>query len=392
MTRKLTMIVVSGFLFLTLAAGNLAASGYYLPFLSEIPEGSVGVFRSGDQLYDGVYTPGVYPVWPSDEVLLVSVLPEKTVVRESTCQTAEGITVEFGAITVAYRVLEGGVWMLVELFGVDFVPALIEKPVRQGLADWCANMTAEGVFLEKNGLLKQYLMDYLTNHLNVVQGAEKTGLLITGLEVSRAAVPDEVIDNLLKRTYDQAATEDDDRPDDQVATEDDQRPDDQVATEDDQRPDNQVATEDDQHPDDHEQSGYGTVVILSAPFEKEFDEEENGMDIVTDDPESPEESGVVLKGGDDTPLLLHPPVTDLSNEMPAALPSEDQIAAYTETVTVEMTASPEQSLAQDDGADTVPADHSGDSVAAEDQQDVQQGDQVSKSLWKNSSSRLYLGW
>ena len=363
MTRKLTMIVVSGFLFLTLAAGNLAASGYYLPFLYEIPEGSVGVFRSGDQLYDGVYTPGVYPVWPSDDVLLVSVMPEKTMIRESTCQTADGITVEFGAITVAYRVLEGGVWMLVELFGVDFVPALIEKPVRQGLADWCANMTAEGVFLEKNGLLKQYLMDYLTNHLNVVQGMEKTGLLITGLEVSRAAVPDEVIDSLLKRTYDQVATEDDQGPDDQVATEDDQRP------------------------DDHEQSGYGTVVILSAPFEKEFDEEENGMDI--GDPDSPEESGVVPKGGDDTPLLLYPLVTDSSNEMPAALPSEDQIAAYTETVTVEP---PEQSLAQDDGADTVPADHSGDSVAAEDQQDVQQGDQVSKSLWKNSSSRLYLGW
>lgn len=375
MTRKLTMIVVSGFLFLTLAAGNLAASGYYLPFLYEIPEGSVGVFRSGDQLYDGVYTPGVYPVWPSDDVLLVSVMPEKTMIRESTCQTADGITVEFGAITVAYRVLEGGVWMLVELFGVDFVPALIEKPVRQGLADWCANMTAEGVFLEKNGLLKQYLMDYLTNHLNVVQGMEKTGLLITGLEVSRAAVPDEVIDSLLKRTYDQ------------VATEDDQGPDDQVATEDDQRPDDQVATEDDQRPDDHEQSGYGTVVILSAPFEKEFDEEENGMGI--GDPDSPEESGVVPKGGDDTPLLLYPLVTDSSNEMPAALPSEDQIAAYTETVTVEP---PEQSLAQDDGADTVPADHSGDSVAAEDQQDVQQGDQVSKSLWKNSSSRLYLGW
>lgn len=364
MTRKLTMIVVSGFLFLTLAAGNLAASGYYLPFLSEIPEGSVGVFRSGDQLYDGVYTPGVYPVWPSDEVLLVSVLPEKTVVRESTCQTADGITVEFGAITVAYRVLEGGVWMLVELFGVDFVPALIEKPVRQGLADWCANMTAEGVFLEKNGLLKQYLMDYLTNHLNVVQGLEKTGLLITGLEVSRAAVPDEVIDSLLKRTYDQVVTEDEQGPDDQVATEDDQRP------------------------DDHEQSGYGTVVILSAPFEKEFDEEENGMD----DPDSPEESGVVPNGGDDTPVLLHPLVTDSSNEMPAALPSEDQIAAYTETVTDEMTAAPGQSMAQDDGADTVPVDLPGDSVAAEDQQDVQQGDQVSKSLWKNSSSRLYLGW
>ena len=378
MTRKLTMIVISGFLFLTLAAGNLAASGYYLPFLYEIPDGSVGVFRSGDQLYDGVYTPGVYPVWPSDEVLLVSVMPEKTMIRESTCQTADGITVEFGAITVAYRVLEGGVWMLVELFGVDFVAPLIEKPVRQGLADWCANMTAEGVFLEKNGLLKQYLMDYLTNHLNVVQGVEKTGLLITGLEVSRAAVPDEVIDSLLKRTYDQ------------VAIEDDQRPDDQVTTEDDQRPDDQVATEDDQRPGDDEQSGYGRVVILSAPFEKEFDEEENGMDIVTDDPDTPEESGFVPRGGDDTPLLLRPPVTDSSNEMPAALPSEDQIAAYTETVTDEITAAPEHSLAQDD--DTVPVDPPGDSVAAEDQQDVQQGDQVSKSLWKNSSSRLYLGW
>ena len=114
------------------------------------------------------------------------------------------------------------------------------------------------------------------------------------------------------------------------------------------------------------------------------------MDIVTDDPDTPEESGFVPRGGDDTPLLLRPPVTDSSNEMPAALPSEDQIAAYTETVTDEMTAAPEQSLAQDD--DTVPVDPPGDSVAAEDQQDVQQGDQVSKSLWKNSSSRLYLGW
>ena len=127
-----------------------------------------------------------------------------------------------------------------------------------------------------------------------------------------------------------------------------------------------------------------------TPFEKEFDEEGNGMDI--GDPDSPEESWVVPSAGNDTPLLLHPPETDSSNEMPSELPSEDQMAAYTETVTDEMTAAPKQSLAQDDGADTVPVDLPGDSVAAEDQQDVQQGGQVSKSLWKNSSSRLYLGW
>lgn len=363
MTRKLTMIVISGFLFLTIAAEKLAASGYFLPFLYEIPEGNVGVFRSGDQLYDGVYTPGVYPVWPSDEVLLVSVMPEKAMVRESTCLTADSVSVEFGAITVAYRVLEGGVWMLVELYGVDFVAPLIEKPLRQGLADWCANMTAEGVFLEKNGLLKQYLMDYLTNHLNVVQGMEKTGLLITGLEVSRATVPDDVIDSLLRRS---------------------------VAHD-------QLAAEDDLSPHEPPKSDSGLVVFFSAPFEEEVDEEENGTDIVSGDPGSPEESGLVLYSGDDAPSPLRPPVTD--DDMAASLPSENQITAYIEHMTAqdEMTTPPEQSLVQDDGTDVdiVQIDLpevGADPVAVEDQQDVRQENRVSKSLWKNNSSRLYLGW
>ena len=175
----------------------------------EIPEGNVGIFKNGDQLYDGVYTAGVYPVWPSDEALIVSILPEKAVIRRVPCLTTDGIDVDFGEITVAYRVLEGGIWALVNLFGGDFVSPLIEKPVQQGLTDWCADMTAEEVFLEKDDQLKQHLLDYLTHYLQVAQAAQQLpGLLVTELEISRPTVPDEVIDNVLKRTADPLAAED----------------------------------------------------------------------------------------------------------------------------------------------------------------------------------------
>ena len=206
-------------------------------------------------------------------------------------------------------------------------------------------------------------MDYLTNHLNVVQGMEKTGLLITGLEVSRATVPDDVIDSLLRRS---------------------------VAHD-------QLAAEDDLSPHEPPKSDSGLVVFFSAPFEEEVDEEENGTDIVSGDPGSPEESGLVLYSGDDAPSPLRPPVTD--DDMAASLPSENQITAYIEHMTAqdEMTTPPEQSLVQDDGTDVdiVQIDLpevGADPVAVEDQQDVRQENRVSKSLWKNNSSRLYLGW
>lgn len=336
-TKKLTTIVTSGLLFLMLAADNVAA--YYLPFLQEIPEGSVGVFRNGDQLYDGVYTSGVYPVWPSDELLLVSILPETAIITAGTCLTADGVSVEFGAITVAYRVLEGGVWMLVELFGVDFVAPLIDKPVQQGLADWCANMTAEDVFLEKNGLLKQHLMDYLTHHLNVVQGWQKTGLLITGLEISHPSVPDEVIDRLLKRRVGQEP----------LAAED-------------------LA---------------GNVEAVVVP-EASYEEGKVASDAVLSGGfDLPEQSGFEQRHGDDTSLPQGHLVTD---------PPESQDRLVTDDLAID----PEPSLIQDDGTDLAAEQmdfsEQDDSVFAEVQQDRQQSKPVSKSLWKNNSSRLYLGW
>ena len=337
-----------------LVADKVAASGYYLPFLHEIPDGSVGIFRNGDQLYDGVYTAGVYPVWPSDEVLLISILPEKAIIRESTCLTADGVSVEFGAITIAYRVLEGGIWTLVELFGVDFVAPLIEKPVQQGLADWCANMTAEDVFLEKNGLLKQHLMDYLTNHLNVVQGLQKTGLLITGLEISHPSVPDEVIDRLLKRRVVQ----------DPLAAEDDL---------------SQLAGD-----GESSQANVGAVVVTDASYQ----EDKVASDVVLSGGSGlPGQSGFEQYNGDDTSLPLghHLLVTD---------PPENQVAIPDRPVTPfdDMASDQEPSLIQDDGTDLdavqMDSPEEDDPVLAE----VQQDNSISKSLWKNNSSRLYLGW
>lgn len=331
-----------------LAADNVAA--YYLPFLQEIPEGSVGIFRNGDQLYDGVYTSGVYPVWPSDELLLVSVLPETAIVRSSTCLTADGVSVEFGAITVTYRVLEGGVWMLVELFGGDFVAPLIDKPVQQGLADWCANMTAEDVFLEKNGLLKQHLMDYLTHHLNVVQGWQKTGLLITGLEISHPSVPDEVIDRLLKRRVVQEP----------------------------------LAAEDLAGDGAPSQANVGAVVVPEASDQ----ESKVASDAVLSGGFGlSEQSGLEQHNGDDTSLPLGQLVTD---------PPESQSATPDKLVTDDLAIDPEPSLIRDDGTDLAAEQRDfseqDDSVFAEVPQDRQQGKPVSKSLWKNNSSRLYLGW
>lgn len=310
-----------------LVANNVAA--YYLPFLHEIPEGSVGIFRNGDQLYDGVYTSGVYPVWPSDELLLVSILPEKAIVRASTCLTADGLNVEFGAITVAYRVLEGGVWMLVELFGVDFVAPLIEKPLQQGLADWCANMTAEDVFLEKNGLLKQHLMDYLTNHLNVVQGWQKTGLLITGLELSHPSVPDAVIDRLLKRSVVQ------------------------------------------ERDGESSQANVGAGDVLEASYDE---------DKVASD--------AVLSGGFSLPELEQHDGDDTSLPLGHLVTDENQVDRL---VTPVADLAIEPPSIQDNGTDL--AAEQMDFPAEDDPvQDRPQSKPVSKSLWKNNSSRLYLGW
>jgi len=389
-TKRPAAIVLSGFLFLVLATGGSVASGYFIPLLYEIPEGSVGVFKSGDQLYDGVYTAGVYPVWPSDEALVVSILPEKAVIRKIPCLTSDDVNIDFGEITVGYRVLEGGVWALVDLFGIDFVSPLIEKPVQQAMADWCADMTAEGIFLEKNSRLEQHLMDYLTHHLHVAQGTYSPGVIVTGLETSRPAVPDEVIDNVLRRSH--AA--------DQSAVEDGLH-----------SAQSSPSSSEDAAVTDEEPSGE----------DEDAGEEESSAGMVINRAASEEKPAFSSPHDDDEPLPVpdHQLTTDPSDEVEALEPAEtDRPAAHEELgplsddVEDHIVVEPSRVMDDDDAVmdagadadadegvdqDAVQMDLSGegaerDPVFPEDRQYAQQQTPVSAGLWKNNSSRLYIGW
>lgn len=348
MAKRLVAIVLPGFVCLMLAMDKLSASGYFFPLFYEIPEGSVGIFTSGDRLYDGVYPPGVHPIWPSDEALIVSVLPEKAVIKKIPCLTADGLEVEFGEVAVAYRVLEDGVWAMVDHFGVDFVVPLIEKPVQQGLADWCAGLTAKGVLLEKKGRLKQHLMDYLASHLHVAQSGHSPGLLVTGLEISSPAVPDEVIDDLLERSNAEPEPE----PEDSVHE-------DQLSAP--PLPNHEAVTEE--------------------PLESE--------EIITD-------AYIDVHASEERPELFLPqddngPVAGQSDVLEASVFAETDWATGEPGVAIADVRHPESGLdAAHVDADEKVAGHG--PVLTGDQQGAAQQNPISRSLWKNDNSRLYVGW
>lgn len=344
MAKRLVAIVLPGFVCLMLAMDKLSASGYFFPLLYEIPEGSVGIFTSGDRLYDGVYPPGVHPIWPSDEALIVSILPEKAVIKKIPCLTADGIEVEFGEVAVAYRVLEDGVWAMVDHFGVSFVVPLIEKPVQQGLANWCAGLTAEGVLLEKKGRLKQYLMDHLASHLHVAQSGHSPGLLVTGLEISNPAVPDEVIDNLLERSNVEPEPEDS-APEDPLS-----------------------------------------APLYEAVTEEPLEKEEIISDAYTGEHASEERPEFFFQQDDDSPVARQ------SDTVEASVFAETDWFTGESGVAIKDVGHPESH-----GVDAAHVDRSGkvaghNSVFTGDPQDALQQNPISRSLWKNDNSRLYVGW
>ncbi len=351
MAKKLAAIVLSGFVCLMLAMDKLSASGYFFPLFYEIPEGSVGIFTSGDRLYDGVYTPGVHPIWPSDEALIVSTLPEKAVIKKLPCLTADGIDVEFGEVAVAYRVLEDGVWAMVDHFGVGFVVPLIEKPVQQELANWCAGLTAKGVLLEKKDRLRQHLMDHLASHLHVAQSGHSPGLLVIGLEISSPAVPDEVIDSLLERSN--------------------------------AEPEPEPEPEDSAHEDPLSAPLSEYEAVTEEPLEKE--------EIITDvdlgahaSGESPE---FFFQKDDNSP------VAGQSDTLEASVFAETNWATNEPGVAIEDVRHPEShgvDAAHVDLSDGKLAGHG--PVFTRDHRDALQQNPIFKSLWKNDSSRLYVGW
>ncbi|MFK0572562.1 SPFH domain-containing protein [Endozoicomonas sp.] len=195
--NKLLTILMIGFLFSQLPVEKTEAADFYsyIPFLYQVPVGSVGVFKKGKQFYDDVYPAGVYTTWPFDEGFNISIIPEKTAVTEIPCITVEGIKIIFPKITVHYQIPEDGALELVKHHGVDFLEPLIKKPVRQGVADLCSTMTAEAVYLEKFAILKQYMTDYLARE----QGDKESGLSIGDLGINRPRVSDEILENFVGR-------------------------------------------------------------------------------------------------------------------------------------------------------------------------------------------------
>ena len=445
MSKRPVAIVLSSFLSLMLATGKPAASGYFIPLLYEIPEGSVGIFKSGEQLYDGVYTAGVYPVWPSDEALIVSILPEKAVIKRVPCLTTDGIDIDFGEITVAYRVLEGGVWALVNLFGGDFVSPLIEKPVQQGIADWCADMTAEEVFLEKDEQLTQHLLDYLTHYLQIAQGSQQLpGLLVTGLEISRPTVPDEVIDNVLKRTADQFAAEDglygsqlspssvaDVAVIEELAEEDVRAEENSVDIVSNGvvaerkpellHPTRNKNNENKLHPTQPSPPSFRDTVVPEVPSaedeepsDEDIDEEESRRSITSHGSAPKKKPGLLepellktesLHSHDDEQSVQMPNgqfVTDLPGEVKTLKPAETNRVTIHErpwgltggkadSVVVEQSQAMDADAVQLD-LELSEEDAEHDPVFIEEQSRARLQKPLSTSLWKNNSSRLYIGW
>ncbi len=180
-------------LFLPFSGGKTGASDFYsyIPFLYKVPEGSVGVFKNGNQFYDDVYPAGVYPTWPSDEGFVVSIMPEKVAVTDIPCITADGIIISFPQITVRYQVHEQHVLGLVKGHGLDFVKPVIKNPVKLGVVHLCRTMTAEAVYFEEFAMFKASLGNYLAEG----QRDKGIGISICHLDIEYPRVPDVIIEN-----------------------------------------------------------------------------------------------------------------------------------------------------------------------------------------------------
>lgn len=191
--EKKQMMLFGFLLFLPFPGEKAEAYDFYsyIPFLYKVPEGSVGVFRNRNQFYDDVYPAGVYPVWPSDEGFVISIMPEKVAVPDISCITAEGVKITFPRITVHYQVHEQDVLALVKGYGLDFVKPVIKDPVKQGVTHLCGAMAAEAVYGEEFAMLKEYLGDYLAGE----QKDKNSGISISDLDIDFPRVPDVIIES-----------------------------------------------------------------------------------------------------------------------------------------------------------------------------------------------------
>ena len=191
MEKKLKLILLV--LFLPLFSEKTEASDFYsyIPFLYQVPEGSAGVFKNGNQFYDAVYPAGVYPTWPSDEGFVVSIMPEKAAVTDIPCITADGIIITFPQITVRYQVHEQHVLSLVKGYGLDFVKPAIKDPVKLEVAHLCRLLNAEAVYFDEFVPFKAILGRYLAKG----QRDKGTGISICHLDIEYPRVPDVIIDN-----------------------------------------------------------------------------------------------------------------------------------------------------------------------------------------------------
>ncbi len=344
----------------------------YIPFLYKIPEGSVGVFKNGNQFYDGIYPAGVYTVWPSDEGFNISILPEKVTVTEISCITVEEIKIIFPAMTVHYQVNEENVFELVKHQGFDFVKPLIKKPLRQRVADLCSTMTAESVYLGQFSILQQYISDYLAE----VQVDKESGLLVIGVDINRPHVPDEMLENFIGRnlptgTCDQPyeifyTLEDEKEARERLCGADQQTPfvEDDLSREEyglmmHVEPLTVSTTSMEAHQDNSGQPGYELPSeeeehrLIMDPFidgEDSFDEESDPEEI------SQHQVGDDLKGGKKQVESVYSAGVEV--EKYPAQPIQSNVESY-----------------QD-----------------ERKRNLHQQMQHSKALWKNNNSRLYLGW
>ena len=163
----------------------------YLPFLSRVPEDNVGVFKNGNRFYDDVYPAGVYKTWPNDKLMLVSIKPEKTVETDVSCISIEGVKITFPEIIVHYQLDPKYAVDIVKKHGINFLQPAINSPVQEGVANFCASVTADTIYLDKFSILKQQLNSYLTT----VQQENDSGLSITEIEIPDHRILDEMLNN-----------------------------------------------------------------------------------------------------------------------------------------------------------------------------------------------------
>ena len=196
--KKTKWIYAAGFFcFAHMVSEESAASfAEHLPGGFKVPEGSVAVFQNKGYYYDKVYPAGSYTLWPNDKGYLINIKPTSMSVTNPLCISAEGMTIKIPQVDVHYQLQEETLAKTVRRYGLKFADAVIQKPLKFGVADICKTMSSEALYIGDFEILKQNLTDYLVRY----QRAKGTAVTVSSLDILRPEVPDEFVESYARNS------------------------------------------------------------------------------------------------------------------------------------------------------------------------------------------------